>query len=128
MSSQRGQATVELALTLTVLVFLLFGIVDFGRAFHAYIALEHAGREASRVASIGGSNAEIIDAAQSASMGLNIADLVIEISPLNEAERTRGTQAEITIIYPFDVITPLVGRFFPENPFPLSSITVMRVE
>ena len=53
MKSQKGQAIVEIALILPILLMLLFGITDFGRLFHAYLTLDHAGREAARVASVG---------------------------------------------------------------------------
>ncbi len=53
MKSEKGQSLVEFALVLPVLVMLLFGITDFGRAFHAYLTIDHAGREAARAASIG---------------------------------------------------------------------------
>ena len=53
MKSQKGQAIVETALILPILLMLLFGITDFGRLFHAYLTLDHAGREAARAASVG---------------------------------------------------------------------------
>ncbi|HIQ01886.1 MAG TPA: hypothetical protein EYH30_07120, partial [Anaerolineales bacterium] len=48
-----GQTLVEFALILPVLLLLLFGIIEFGAAFHAWLTLEHAAREAARYAATG---------------------------------------------------------------------------
>ena len=50
MKSERGQSLVEFALVVPVLLLLLFGIIDFGRVFHASLTIDHAGREAARAA------------------------------------------------------------------------------
>ena len=41
----RGQALLEFALALPVLLLLLFGVLEFGRAFSTKIAMENAARE-----------------------------------------------------------------------------------
>jgi len=46
----RGQALVEFALVLPVLLLMLFGIIDFGRAIYAYNTLANASRAGVRVA------------------------------------------------------------------------------
>jgi hypothetical protein len=46
-----AQALVELALVLPIMLFLLLGMVEFGRAYVAGIALEGAAREGARLAS-----------------------------------------------------------------------------
>ena len=49
--SERGQNLVELALVLPLLILLLAGIADVGRAFFSYIQLTNAAREGARAAS-----------------------------------------------------------------------------
>jgi hypothetical protein len=51
-SRGRGQSTVELALTLPVLMLLVLGIVDFGRVFVSANVLTHATRDAARYGSL----------------------------------------------------------------------------
>jgi Flp pilus assembly protein TadG len=48
--SQRSQALIEFALVSPVLLLLLFGIVDIGRAVFYYDTLNHAAREGARTA------------------------------------------------------------------------------
>jgi hypothetical protein len=50
MRSQRSQALIEFALVSPVLLLLLFGIVDIGRAVFYYDTISHAAREGARVA------------------------------------------------------------------------------
>ena len=48
--SQRSQALIEFALVSPVLLLLLFGVIDLGRAIFYYDTLNHAAREGARVA------------------------------------------------------------------------------
>ena len=45
---ERGVVAVEFALVLPVVVVLLFGIIEFGRAYNASITVTHAARETVR--------------------------------------------------------------------------------
>lgn len=48
--SQRAQGLVEFSLVAPVLLLLLFGVVDFGRAIYYYVTLQQAANEGVRVA------------------------------------------------------------------------------
>jgi len=47
---RRGQALVEFALILPIVLFLIFGIIDFGRVMIAYATASGSLREAARLA------------------------------------------------------------------------------
>jgi Flp pilus assembly protein TadG len=49
---QRGSGLVEQALVLTILLTVMFGIIDFGRALYTYHFVSEAAREATRWASV----------------------------------------------------------------------------
>ena len=49
---QQGAAAVEFALIMPILILLLFGIVEFGRAYNTQISLTGAAREGARVMAI----------------------------------------------------------------------------
>ncbi len=53
-SSERGQALVEFALALPVLLLLLFGLVEFGLAFNAAVSVNFVSRAAALLAAEGG--------------------------------------------------------------------------
>ena len=50
---ERGQAMVEFALVLPLLLLLIFGIFDFGRAINYWIDATHMSNEAARYAAVG---------------------------------------------------------------------------
>jgi Flp pilus assembly protein TadG len=56
---ERGQSLVETAVVLPILLLLVVAIVDFGRAFDAYIILTNAAREGAR---FGSTNPELLEA------------------------------------------------------------------
>jgi Flp pilus assembly protein TadG len=49
---QSGQATVELALTMSLLVILALGMLDMGRLFYTYVGITNAAREGARWAAL----------------------------------------------------------------------------
>jgi hypothetical protein len=51
--SRTGQAAVELAVAAPLLFLMLFGLIDFGRAYFQYIAVVNATREGARFAAYG---------------------------------------------------------------------------
>jgi len=53
---RRGQALVEMALITPLLVFILLGIVDLGRAYYQYTVMTNAVREGARYAAVNWSN------------------------------------------------------------------------
>jgi len=48
-SNERGQAVIEMALTLPLLLIIVFGIIDFGFMFQRYEAVTNAAREGARL-------------------------------------------------------------------------------
>lgn len=124
MKSEKGQSLVEFALVVPLLVMLLLGIVDFGRIFHAYLTINHAGREAARAASIGKDDITIKSVAVNDATSIKLTSDKITISP--GGTRTSGSNVTITIIYPVDFLTPVIGQIVGK--INLKNTTVMRVE
>ncbi|MDL1902962.1 hypothetical protein FBR02_19610, partial [Anaerolineae bacterium CFX9] len=57
LSPRRGQTLAEFAITLPILLLLIFGIIEFGRIFQAWVTLQNAARAAARYATTGQYNA-----------------------------------------------------------------------
>jgi Flp pilus assembly protein TadG len=123
MKSEKGQSLVEFALVVPILALLLFGIVDFGRIFHAYLTVDHAGREAARAASVGKNETDVKQVAVNSGSSINLTTGQVVVQNAG----TSGSEAKITITYPIAPITPIIGNFFAEG-FELTDTTVMRVE
>lgn len=121
----QGQAVVELALVLPILLLILFGIFEFGRIFNADLVITNASREGARKAAVGGSDSEVASTVNSAIGLLDAASLVVTVTP--SGSRTSGEQVSVQVDYSVDIIVPVISSIVP-NPFPLSSKTVMRIE
>lgn len=130
MKSEKGQSLVEFALILPVFILLVLGIADFGRAFHIYLTIDHAGREAARAASIGKSNADVKQIAYDQGASIDLKNKGI-VTPSPEP-RTTGSEVTITITYPFTFITPVIEPVITwtsgKQSITLTDTTVMRVE
>ena len=123
--SEHGQAIVEMAMVLPLIVLLLMGIVEFGRIGNAYLTVTNAARQGARYGVVGNSNTEIMDKIKGAAIPLNPEDLVIIIDP--EINRSTGDDISINVSYPVEIIAPVIGNIVG-NPFIVSSNIIMRIE
>lgn len=98
---ESGQALVEAALVLPVLLVLIFGVVMAGRVVHAKIAVQAAAREASRTLATAPSEEQGLtaadDAARSAAdgYGLPADDVAVELES-NGFERGGAVTASVS--------------------------------
>jgi Flp pilus assembly protein TadG len=75
----RGQSLVEFALVLPILLILLLGILDFGRAVAAYNGVSNAARTGVRVAIVNQDETAIEDAVQAETIAFG--DAVVTFDP-----------------------------------------------
>ena len=130
-SGQRGQALVEFALMLPLLLIVLFAVVDFGVGLTRWIAITNAAREGARLGAVGGEVGEIKLKAIDTSDGI-LGDSDIEVG-FFDADGSGGIDPGDSVVvdvhYEYDLITPL-GRFLTVtfDPLPLSACSDMRLE
>ena len=76
--AQRSQALIEFALVSPVLLLLLFGVIDLGRAIFYYDTLNHAAREGARVAVRASNqlptNADVLNAVSAQMLGTPVTE------------------------------------------------------
>lgn len=77
-NGERGQALVEFALILPILLILLLGILDFGRAVAAYNSVSNGARSGARVAIVNQDLDAIRDAVEAEAFGLSDVDVAFE--------------------------------------------------
>jgi len=101
----RGATAVEVALLMPVVLFLVMGLIDFGRAVNAKITLSQAAREGVRVVAL--NKSDPTGRAVSAATGLkNVSATVVSSCPVGSAGTKNG---ELKASYTFDFITPVGG-------------------
>lgn len=109
--TQRGAAAVEFALLLPVMMGVIAGITDFGRAFFTQIELTNAAREGARAAVVG---ADPVARAQAAMIPVpsGFAVTVPSTCP--------GVEAEVTVSAPFNwmFLGPVMSAM-PSGPAPV---------
>jgi Flp pilus assembly protein TadG len=99
---ERGAAAVEFALLLPVLLLIIFGTIDFGRAFNAQITLTQAAREGARLAALGQPN--VVSRTQAAAPGLSPVTVTVTSCP---ADAGPADDASVTTSYAFSFVTPV---------------------
>ena len=126
--SQRGQSLVETALVLPILLIILMGIFDFGRAIFAYNAVSNAAREAARVAIVNQNTTGVVDEGKRSAIGLNpdTVDVTFAITGAGCGTVLVGCTAQVTVDHEWSAITPIIGSVV--GPIQLSSTTEMPVE
>jgi Flp pilus assembly protein TadG len=135
--SQSGQAVIELALTLPLLLVIVMGIFDFGLMFQRYEVVTNAAREGARVGVL--PNYTTADAQARAQQYLTSGGLSSGSATINAAvaATTFGTPAKtvnqvtVTVAYPYTYpfigpILNLVGGSL--GSVTLQSVSTMRVE
>ena len=114
----RGAALVEFAIILPLLILLVFGTIEFGRAYNAKVTLTHAAREGVRKLAITKDPAAAETAAiDAASSTLDQAQITV-----SQTSCFPGDPVELTVAYPFSYDVPLLGA----GTLNLTSTGVMR--
>ena len=109
---QRGATAVEFALIVPLLIVLVLGIAEFGRAFQVQGTLSAAAREGVRVMALQNDPAAAKTAVRNAATSLDptITDAEITISPSScPAVNSGSTSVQLTISYPMPYLTGFFG-------------------
>jgi Flp pilus assembly protein TadG len=126
-----GQSLVEFALVIPIFLLVLFAIVDFGMAFHAWITVTNSAREGARVGAVRASSADIEQRVRDTATSLDQANLSVGIT---NAGGLPGESVVVDVSYDYSLMTPLAdllnmvsGGTIPAT-LGLSSTADMRLE
>ena len=148
----RGQSLVEFALLLPVLLVILLGTFDFGRAIYAYNAVSNAAREGGRTAIVNQTPAAIRARAAQQGTGLGLpsgdpggcpangnpttaaagvcvglrAATPVDLSVACPSPAVIGCVAVVSVKWTFNAITPIIGNII--GPIPISATTQQSIE
>ena len=102
--SDTGQTLVEFALVLPLMLILMFGIVDFGRAFYTWLTVTNAAREGARVAATQQPSSAINTRISDAMGPLGTTQLT---TTLGNVLGPRGQAVTADLTYAFTFVTPI---------------------
>lgn len=135
-----GQSLVETALTFTIFMLLVFGVLDFARLFYVHLTMQHALRVAGRYAATGnhltdtggstlGRTNSIMQVAQNAAMGLPLATIRF-VSQSFGTNSAGGPCDTVTMSLGCNVqlLTPLVSCFFSNGVYRFNASMTYRNE
>lgn len=115
---RKGQALVETAVVLPILLLLSLGVFEFGRAFHAHTAVVRAAREGARVGmNPSAPNLTIAAAAEAAASPIPLASV--------STSRASG-QVSVTTIHLFEAVAPMVSALWGGGPLTVQSSYTVR--
>ena len=124
--TNRGQALVEFAIILPLLLLLIFGVIEFGRIFGAELTVNNSAREGARLGAIGATDSLIVTRVLNSAGILDSAKVAVTITPV-EGSRVRGGEIEVYVSYPVTVFAPFISAITGET-VTVDSSCVMRVE
>ena len=139
-----GQSLVEFAFVLPIFLLVLFAIIDFGMAFHAWIAVTSSAREGGRLGAVHpsleaagspcfgqGSLSQCIETRVRDTAGNIGDDLAINVT---NADGLPGESVVVDVSYEYSLITPMadiigmVSGGTIDDAFTLSSTADYRLE
>ncbi|GAB6174609.1 hypothetical protein JCM15765_40870 [Paradesulfitobacterium aromaticivorans] len=123
---ENGQAALELALVIPLLLLLIFAVTEMGRVGYAYITVNNAARAGARVASVGGNDQDILTSIDNSASFLDLSALNVQISP-GESVRQSGQDVTVEVEYPVQLIIPVIQGVIP-NPVVVGARLSMRLE
>jgi Flp pilus assembly protein TadG len=104
-----GAAAVEMALVLPLLLFVVFGVVDFGRMLNAQLTLTQAAREGARAAALGQSADTRVQAATTSLSGVTSTVTTCPAGGSTSADAVVTTTLNFTFVTPLAALAPLFG-------------------
>ncbi len=133
-SRESGQSIVEFAVSAMIILMLLVGIADFGRALFTYIALRDAAQEGAVYGSICPLDSSMIEsyARKASSFPINLSDTsAVHFTCVytnggggacGSNTPSPGVGIKVTISYPdFQITMPLLGTILGKQTLPLSA-------
>jgi len=125
---ENGQSMVEVALTMPLLLLILMGILDLGRAYFTFVALSDAAAEGATYAAIHPAEATEITARAAGS-----SDGLVTLTPEMVSVAFDGTAAidsstiTVTVQYDYALLTPIIQSMVPNGVINMRAVVAQPV-
>ena len=121
---RHAQAMIEFALAVMVILYLIMGVVDFGRAFFAYNEVANVAREGARYATLTShTDSQVISYARGK---FPLGGMTVTVTP---SPRTVGSAVVVQATHSFSALTPLIRNICCSGgPMALTASSSMIVE
>ncbi len=129
--SQKGGTLLEAAITLMLFFTLIFGVLEFGRAYNLYQAITNAAREGARysVAPFPGANNLPTSAEVQARVQQYLNSVGAKSTSITVSQNTAGTVNGASVVYTqVNVSAPYTFLFFPFGSVTMQTSAQMRNE
>ncbi|WP_027309525.1 TadE/TadG family type IV pilus assembly protein [Caloramator sp. ALD01] len=123
---KKGQALLEFAILLPILLLIVMGISEFGIMLNSYLTIQNASREGARLGILGADDNEIVQAVYSSASHIDTNKLNVTITP-NDSNRRPGETLRVRVEYEYDLLIPIIKNILG-NQVELTAETAMRVE
>jgi Flp pilus assembly protein TadG len=107
--NERGAAVVEFALVAPLLLTMVLGIAEFGRAYHVQSAISQAAREGVREMALKNDPAGAIAATKAAAPTLTLTNITVSPASCVASGTTPAATATVTVTYPLSFTSKLFG-------------------
>jgi Flp pilus assembly protein TadG len=125
-TSQKGQSLVEVALAIPILILIVMGILDLGRAYFTYVALSDAAAEGAAYAAIHpAETTQIVARTTDSASGMVV--LGPEMVSIDYTDLTPGSSITVTVEYEYQILTPIINSFVPEGKISLKAIVAQPI-
>ena len=114
---ERGAALAEMALVVTVLMTMMLGVFDFGRAYFAYLSVIQGARDGARYAMVASRTDEQVRQAA--------IDAAAPIAVTVTVARASG-RVTVTVAHDYAALTPFVARLWGGGPLHMTRSMVSK--
>ncbi len=124
--SERGQAMVETAIVMPILILVMFSALDAGRIFNVWIAVTNGAREGARAAATRQTEDEVRDHIAQAMTGVPYSSAVITTTD-GVVPGPSGSPVTVELTSEVTMLTPVISQIFGAVVH-VSSSSTMRLE
>ena len=123
---ERGQSLVELAMSLTIILVLLAGAVDFSIAYFTFAAMQDAAQEGALYGSIKPTDTDGIRTRvrNTSSNPLDLSDetlVTVDVFTNPEVDPCEGGEVTVNVIYDYPISMPFIGTIIGSQTIKLNA-------